>query len=214
VTDQLPEIWNTTFTDHTINVRNIDFHITDGTTKRRKACAHAFLYPDGQPLTADLVPDYIFFNLQNLKEAYKAKTPDLAMISGGLFVISETFRDLLVPFDLDTTLIHEVPFYEVDQKTPRPGRWFIMHITAHKQTVIPELSENIKEVAAGSGYWRTRVAQTDVLSVRADAAIGADLLIDPHFRGRIFLSDRLKLSLKPAGIRVLRMPIRPCEVVA
>jgi hypothetical protein len=197
MTDALPKIWNTTFTDHTINLRYIDFHLANNTVTCGAACSRAFLYPDGKPLDASLLPDYVFFKYRDHKEDYKAKTPDLIMMEGGLLLISEKFRDLLNGFDMGTTLIHEVPLYENDQKTLRPGRWFILHITANKKTVIPELSENVEETVAGSGRWK-----------------GADLWIDPQFRGRIFLSDRLQSALKPAHIRVLKLPLRPCSVIA
>ena len=164
-------------------------------------------------IPTDHVPDYIFFKYPDSKEDYKAKLPDLMMIINGLLVISEKFRDLLVGFDIGTTLVHEVPLYEHDQKTRRSGRWFILHITANKKTVIPEMSENVEQIGK-SGHWRSRIAQEDILAVRADAGQGADLWIDASFRGRIFLSDCLKSALKPAGIRVLKMPMRPCIVIA
>ncbi|MGL4238323.1 imm11 family protein [Tabrizicola sp.] len=213
MTEALPKIWNTTFTDHTINVRNINYHIRDNTIQRRIEGSNGFLYPDGKPLPADLVPEYIFFDLRDIKEDYKTKTPDLVMITNGLLVISEKFRDLLADFDMGNSLIHEVPLYEYDQTTRRPGRWFILHITANKKTVIPEKSENVEETFAGSGRWKA-ARENDVLAVRADAAPGADLWIDANFRGRIFLSDRLRSALKPAGIRVRQMPMRPCIVIA
>ena len=212
MTDALPKIWNTTFTDHTINLRYIDFHLSDSTIDRRADCSTAFLYPDGKPLPPDLVPDYVSFGYHDLKEDYKNKTPDFAMITGGVLLISEKFRDLLAGFDIGTTLIHEVPLYEFDQKTRRPGRWFILHITANKKTVIPEKSENVKPDLSGR-TWSSRIAQEDVLAVHADAAHGADLWIDPLFYGRIFLTERLKSALKPAGIRVLKIPMRPCTMI-
>jgi len=214
MTDALPKIWNTTFTDHTINLRYIDFHIVDNTVPCRAACSRAFLYPDGKPLAPDLMPNYVFFKYRDHKEDYKSKTPDLIMIEGGLLLISEKFRNLLADFDMGTSLIHEVPLYENDQKTLRPGRWFILHITANKKTVIPEKSEKVERVAPGSAKWKSQIAQEDVLAVCAEAADGADLWIDSDFRGRIFLSDRLKSALKPAGLRVRQMPLRPCTVIA
>lgn len=221
MTDALPKIWNTTFTDHTINIRRINYRIPNETLDRRVEGSRGFLYPDGKPLPPDLVPEYLFFaypddvfaKYKDPTKDYKAKTPDLVMITNGLLVISEKFRDLLSGFDMGTTLIHEVPLYENDQKTRRPGRWFILHITANKKTVIPELSENVEETVKGSGKWKA-ARENDVLAVRASAADGADLWIDAHFRGRIFLSDRLKSALKPAGIRVLKLPLRPCTVIA
>jgi hypothetical protein len=214
MTDALPKIWNTTFTDHTINHRHINYRIPNETLQRRIEGSEGFLYPNGKPLPADLVPEYLFFTYRDSDEKYKANSPDLMMITNGLVVISEKFRDLLAGFDMGTSLIHEVPLYEHDQKTLRPGRWFILHITANKKTVIPEKSENVERVAPGSAKWASRVAQDDVLAVRADAALGADLWIDADYQGRIFLSDRLKSALKPAGIRVLKMPMRRCTVIA
>jgi hypothetical protein len=214
MTDALPKIWNTTFTDHTVNLRYIDYRIPNSTLDRRVEGSRGFKYPDGKSLPTDLVPDYIFFKYPDSKEDYKAKLPDLTMIINGLLVISEKFRDLLVGFDIGTTLVHEVPLYEHDQQTRRPGRWFILHITANKKTVIPEKSENVERVAPSSAKWTSRIAQEDVLAVRADAALGADLWIDSDYQGRIFLSDRLKSALKSAGVRVLKMPMRPCTVIA
>jgi hypothetical protein len=213
MTDALPKIWNTTFTDHTINLRYIDYMIPNSTLDRRVEGSRGFKYPDGKSLPTDLVPDYIFFKYPDSKEDYKAKLPDLMMIINGILVISEKFRDLLAGFDTGISLIHEVPLHEHDQKTRRPGRWFILHITANKKTVIPEMSENVEQIGK-SGHWRSRIAQEDNLVVRADAGQGADLWIDASFRGRVFLSDRLKSALKPAGIRVLKMPMRPCTVIA
>jgi hypothetical protein len=221
MTDALSKIWNTTFTDHTINLRRINYRIPNETLDRRVEGSRGFKYPDGKPLPPDLVPEYLFFaypddvfaKYKDPTKDYKSNTPDLVMITNGLLVISEKLRDLLVGFDMGTTLIHEVPLYENDQKTRRPGRWFILHITANKKTVIPELSENVKQIGE-TGHWYSPVAQLDVLAVHAESAKGADLWIDPHYGGRIFLSDRLKSALKPAGIRVLKLPLRPCTVIA
>jgi len=213
MTDALPKIWDTTFTDHTVNLRYIDYQIPDSTLQRRVEGSRGFKWPDGKPLPPDLVPEYLFFKYRDAKEDYKTKTPDLAMIINGLTIISEKFRDLLAGFDMGTSLIHEVPLYEYDQTTRRPGRWFILHITANKKTVIPEMSENVKQIGE-TNHWYSPVAQLDVLAVHAEAAKGADLWIDPFFNGRIFLSDRLKSALKPAGIRVRKLPLRPCTVIA
>jgi hypothetical protein len=213
MTDALPKIWNTTFTDHTINLRHINYRIPNETLQRRVEGSEGFLYPNGKPLPAELVPEYLFFAYRDSKEDYKAKLPDLMKITNGLLVMSEKLRDLLGGFDMGTSLIHEVPLYEYNQKTRRTGRWFILHITANKKTVIPEMSKNVEETFLGSGRWKA-ARENDVLAVRASAAEGSDLWIDANFRGRIFLSDRLKSALKPAGIRVLKLPLRPCTVIA
>ncbi len=168
----------------------------------------------GNPLAANLVPEYIFFDLRDLSKDYRAKTPDWVMISGGIHVISEKFRDLLASFDLGANEVFEVPLYEFDQKTLRPGRWFIFHLCETKDTLVPEQSDGLEQRGGIVGNFRSALAQKDVLAVKASAAEGADIWLDLHILGRIFLSDRLKSALKPAGIRVLKMPIRPCVVVA
>jgi hypothetical protein len=118
MTDALPKIWNTTFTDHSENIRDIEYRIPSNTPQHRIVGSQGFLYPDGKPPRPELVPG------------------------------------------------------------------------------------------------TSPVAQEDVLAVRADAAQGADLWIDANYRSCIFLSDRLKSALKPAGIRVQKMPLRPCTVIA
>jgi hypothetical protein len=174
MTDALPKIWNTTFTNHSVNSRYIDYQIPDSTLDRRILGSQGFLYPDGIPLPDDLIPEYVFFKYGDLQEDYRAKLPDLMRITNGLLLMSEKLRNLLSGFDMGASLIHEVPLYENDEKTLRPGRWFILHITANKKTVIPEKSENVEEINR-SGHWRSRIAQEDILAVRADAALGADL---------------------------------------
>ena len=111
-----PRIWNTNFTDKTINGRNIDFHVD------RPPLDYIHEFRRHDPAERDQAPDYIFFNLSGLREDYKRKLPDIFTITGGLIVISERFADLLRGFELGQTRLFEVPLFERDQKTPRPGR--------------------------------------------------------------------------------------------
>ena len=212
MTNSLSKIWNTTFTDHS-NGRKIDFHLPNNTVGCRAELSRAFHDPTGKPLRSDLVPDYIFFSLRDISSSYRDKTPDWVQISGGIFVISERFRDFLSGFDLGTSQIFEVPLFENDQKTRRPGRWFILHICETKDTLVADQSLGLERDGIAEGFWRSKYAQQDVLAVRVSSAEGADLWIDIHMAGRIFMSDRLKSAIKPAGIRVRFMPLRPCIVV-
>lgn len=120
--DDLPKIWNTTFPDETSSYRNIDFCLTDNGVQNRSDASTKFLYPDGEPLLPGFVPEYIFFGLRDLSEEYRAKTPDWFKIMGGIHVISEKFRNFLAEYDLGATQFFEVPLYEFDQKSRRPGR--------------------------------------------------------------------------------------------
>jgi hypothetical protein len=208
----LPKIWNTTFPD-TTTARKISFHLRDNGVNNRSDASTAFLYPDGKPLLPGFVPEYIFFYLKDLSEEYRAKTPDWFMIRGGLLVISEKFRNFLAGFDLGANEFFEVALYEFDQKTRRSGRWFIFHICETKDTLVAEQSTGLEQIGTAVGFWQPRFS-ADVLAARASTAQGADLWIDLHISGRIFLSDRLTTALKLAGIHADGLTLRPCVAVA
>lgn len=74
------------------------------------------------------------------------------------------------------------------------------------------MSENVKPDRSGR-TWSSRIAQEDVLAVHADAALGADLWIDPLYYGRIILSDRLIRAEARRNPRTQK-PMRPCTVIA
>lgn len=213
MSETLPKIWNTTFGDDLRNLRNIDFHIKRPKADYINKNDYVLEFKRGDIVAPDQAPDYIFFDLRDLTEDYKSRTPDLFMITGGVFVASQRFRDLLIAHDLGDTQLFEVPLYEYDQKTRRPGSWYILHISAKKPTVIPERSEGIRERGT-KGYWGPDPMKDDILAVHASAAVGADLWIDPHFWLRIFLSDRLTTTIKAAGLKVRHMPFRPCVVIS
>ncbi|MCU0854041.1 MAG: hypothetical protein MUF63_03805, partial [Rhodobacteraceae bacterium] len=118
----LPNIWTSAFTDHSESIKSVDFHLPDNSLDRQVALRQAAKWPDGKPLTPELVPDYIFFELYDLSEKYRSSLPDWFTIIGGVHVVSEKFRDFLAGFDLGANQFFEVPLYEFDQKTRRPGR--------------------------------------------------------------------------------------------
>ena len=207
MSDTIPKIWVSKFWDRTENVRYIDFYT------ERKRLDYIRDFERNELIERSQAPDYIFFNLKDLKPAYKANTPDWVMITGGIFVISEKFQDLLAGMDLGPTKMFEVPLYEYDQKTRRPGRWFILHIVAAKRTVIPELSEGVREYET-KGYWGRKLIGDDKLTVKASAAEGEDLWVDSHYSSRIFLSNRLKTAIEDAHLRIIKPQFEPCAVVA
>ena len=131
-------------------------------------------------------------------------------IRSGVIILSEKFHDLLSQFDLGDGRMFEVPLYEHDQKTLRPGRWFILHVAAQKQTLIPEKSENLE---SGNGMWAVRLPNDGVLAVRASAAQGADIWLDPVLYNRLFLTDRLKSAIKQSDLKIRSLPMRPCVVI-
>lgn len=74
-------------------------------------------------------------------------------------------------------------------------------------------TETVKQIGT-SGHWRSRIAQEDVLAVRADAGQDAGLWIDASFQGRIFPVRPAQVRAETRSNRVLKMPSRPCTVIA
>ena len=210
MSDPLPKIWNTPSRIDSRNQRYIDYHIN------RPLIDYLNEFDRRDPVSSDQAPDFIYFSLRGLKSSYKQKLPDLISITDGILVVSQKLHDLLLQFNLGATSLFEVPLYEHDQRTLRPGTWYILHIAVKKQTVIPERSENVRE-SPTKGYWDPCANQDDVLAVHAGSAIGEDLWVDPHFHNRTFLSDRLKTAIDTAkktdGLRIMRLPMRPCVVI-
>ncbi|MCZ8133478.1 MAG: hypothetical protein O9248_00380 [Rhodobacteraceae bacterium] len=204
-----PIIWSTRI-DSTSNMRSIDYHV-DGDWRVRGLVSDA-LGSGASSLPKEQVPDYIFFDLYDLRASYKDNLPDLFMITGGVYVVSERFRNLLMAHELGASEFHEVPLYEYDKSTRRPGRWFFFSVIEKKPTLVPEKSIGIKETSARGVYAPEMVAR-DVLAVRAASAQGADIWQDPNLYFRLFLTDRLKQAIKEAGIKVRHMPMRKCVVV-
>jgi hypothetical protein len=159
-----------------------------------------------------LIPTHAYFSQPNLTEDYRTSTPDWAKIHGGLHLVSEKFRSLASDFDFGEDEFFEIPLYENDHETRRPGRWFLFHIRETKDTLVAEQSTGLVEAAATVGYWFSHAGE-DVLAVKASAATGADLWVERRMAGRIFLSDRLMSALKAPGMQMGTLEFRPCIVV-
>ena len=205
----LPIIWNTSV-DSISNMRSIDYHVYGDW--RVRGHVSDTLQSGTFSLPKEQAPDYIHFHLYDLRASYKDNLPDLFMIRDGIVVVSERFHDLLMAHELGASEFHEVPLYEYDKTTRRPGRWFIFSVIEKKPTLVPEKSTGIKEMAE-KGVYSPEIGASDVLAVRAASAQGADLWQDTAIHRRLFLTDRLKRAIKEAGIKVRHMPMRKCVVV-
>jgi hypothetical protein len=206
-----PTIWYTGI-QTSANMQRIGYHI-DGDHVVRLEISR--ILRDGRAaLPKEQVPDYIHFTVYNLPPSRKDNMPDLFLITDGIRVVSERFRDLLMAHELGATEFYEVPLYEYDQTTRRPGRWFFLNVIETKPTLIPEQSTGIKELRTKGVYRQDIAAPREVYAVRAASAEGADLWQDPALREQLFLTDRLKRAIKEAGIKARRMTMRKCVVVA
>lgn len=204
----LPKIWNSRFPGDTRASARMDSRLADNDLANRVLVSDAFNYPNGRPLPANLVPECIFPKAPGdpLKDRHWAR------ITGGLNVISEQFRNVLVDFDLGTTQIIEVPYVDA-QGMRRPGHWYLFHISEMKSCLVPEQSRGIRQNEFVAVDWDPGWSEEELLAVDASASEGVDLWIDPHMSRRIFLSDRLKSAIQAAGIRTRGMTLHRCRVI-
>lgn len=206
--EPLSKIWASYFMMETANSLNLDYH-TD-----RPRIDYVNELDAHVPVERLHVPDYIFFSVK-VPDSRKSGLPDWFKITDRVNVISQKFHDLLSRFELGETRMFEVPLYDSDQKTIMPGRWFILHVAAKKPTVIPELSEGIMRSGPNSSVWKRRMDRmSDQLAVRAEAASGEDLWVDPLFRNRIFLSDHLLTAMQTEKIKVRQLGLSECTAIA
>jgi hypothetical protein len=204
----LPKIWNSYVGVEMENFIDLDFSI------QRPKIDYSREAVSNEVIERSKAPDYIFFS-PKVPAGLKNKLPDWFTIRGHLMIISERFHELLSNFALGATQMFEVPLYDSDEKTQRPGHWFILHVAAKKTTLIPEKSENIEPSGPESPKWARKYgAMSDILAVRAESADGEDLWVDPNFRRRLFLTDRLVSAITSAKIKIRNPAFSECRVIA
>ncbi|MGB7244994.1 MAG: DUF1629 domain-containing protein [Sulfitobacter sp.] len=211
MTDEKLKIWNTMFIQKTRNMRRI--------TYKTEWSAIDYLddYVKQIPTPRSHAPDYMYFNVYNLPEKKKNALGDMFKIRDGLIIISERMYALLQQFDTGATLFFEIPLFEYNQTDRRPGTYYILHIAEQKQALVPEESEEIKlrgTNAQQGDIWYNDYNTGKIAVSAKSAAAGADLWMDTNFRERIFVSDRLKVAIKEAGIKASALTFLPCKVIA
>ena len=207
----LPKVWNTAFTESGESIE-VDYLLNDNNLDNRVKVSRAFRYPDGSALPQHLIPERAYFSQADLTEEYRSTMPDWAWITGGLHLVSEKFRNLATDLDFGTNGFFEVPLYENDHKTRRPGRWFLFHIREKKDTLVAEQSTGLEQDGVAVGCWRSQYGE-EVLAVKASATTGVDLWVERRMAGRIFLSDWLMSALKAPGMHMGTLEFRSCLVV-
>lgn len=204
-----PKIWSSTFPSDTTAYAGVEFRLVENSLANRVLVSDAFNYPNGKPLPSHLVPECIFPNVPG--DPLKGR--NWVQITGGLYVISEAFRNLLLDFDLGSTQIVEVPYVH-PHGLPVSGHWFLFHISETKTCLVPEQSTGIKKHELGIALWVSDWSTRELLAVTAASADGTDVWIDLSMEVRIFFSDRLKSAITAAGVRSRGMKFQRCLVVS
>ena len=203
-----PRIW---FSRILTLTKIVDYGITDVPVEFVNACRLQ------RPYDGDFVPKTLEPRQQS---ARISKTDEDAFrIGGGVTIISPKLRDVLVQFDLGATRLAKVSWINWDgTPSPRPPH-YIFHVAETKPTLIPDQSENIKQVAKAGATpkpdapWRP-TDYPDKLAVMASSATGVDMWRDPNLRDRVFFTDRLRQAIVAADLSAKDFTLREARVIA
>ncbi len=184
--------------------------------KSKKAVEILHRYRKWQPLEVNEVPDKMFLKVSFLTEKEKMAFGDVFRISGGLTIISERFANLLKDFDLGATQLFEIPLFDYDQETQRPGKYYLLNVAETKPCFIPEQSRHaVPGKYTAVGTWR--LWGIDEVAVLSTAQDGADMWADPVLKEVIFMSDRLVKAIKAAkltpDVSYSSEILAPCKIV-
>ena len=203
--DDKPVIWYTKWMTNLDAQVVFDFVCRDG-LDGRLAYSNAVRYC--WPVDDVHIPEYLYFAPMGDSKV-KPSCRDAFHISGGVLVVSQAFRDVLVQHELGATRLHEVPVHRDERGAPSDlPPHYLLHVTEGKPgTFAPEHSTNVEQLKRydeaeprPDAPWAD-LYNKDELAVHAASAAGADLWHDPALRQRLFLSDRLARAIKEAGLK-------------
>lgn len=98
-----------------------------------------------------------FFIKKSPRDGHLVPQDDFNIGYSGIYIITEAMHALLSKFDLGDTQMIELPLYDAtrtltasrlydvqpDFNKPLPGRWFLLHVTARKNSFSYEASRGI-----------------------------------------------------------------------
>lgn len=205
------KVWESQLLFDTRNVQMIDVHFPGAETKDLLRFQDRYDAVEDIPVRE--YPAYIHFSLRDVPKKKKDNLPDIFQGELGLVFVSGAMHDLLTQYNLGRTRFHQVPLFEHDQKTPRPGRWYFMHFLENRKTLVPEASTGLRPVGRSGRIWKSFREEGDKIALNPAAAEGLDLWLDRSLRTGVFFSDRLKCAIKDAGLNARWLGFRPCKVV-
>lgn len=171
----------------------------------------------GEVVNKEAAPTSLYFDGSD--ELTKS-TQDAFVVIGGLLIVSAALRELLLQFEIEGTQFFEVPI-RADADGTQTGlpNHYVLNVTASKDALIPELSENIeKPIFYGqsepspNAKWGPTGGPMDVVAIKAGAEEGVELWRDPNFRSTFIVSDRLKQAIDASGLKTKALSFAPTRV--
>ena len=137
-----------------------------------------------------------YWDIQNRK----AKTPKHTLRCGN-YIISESIARVFQSFDLGKTQFYPTKFFEFDQTTPIPGKYFCPSFGETKEGVIIDKSRRIDRSGVGSNRPTVPMHASDGdLTLHRSALDGIDLWIDSNVDRSLFLTGRVVAALRTAKL--------------
>lgn len=187
-------------------VKDIQYEYPDGLIETLKE------YEAGKFIPRERLPVSGYYQWRNSK---LRSLPNLFRIEGRLVCLSERLADTLRRFELGDTQLIPFPIAQGDRITPilpkDDGGWFLLNIAEVKDCFVLDQSKGPIRSPAFSGFHWPSMHGYDGLAVRADAAAGVDLWMDPTLRNTPFFSDRLAQAIRKGKFG--KTGLRPCVVV-
>ncbi len=145
-----------------------------------------------------------------------ARVGDLFYL-GSFMAVKGRLAEVLAEADLGEGGLVRVPIYEADKETELEGPFYVLNFGARKDTLIGEQSRKVDFVGrkeeTGEEFWAAKFGVKDGdYAVKASAAAGADIWVDPKLWHGLFMSGRLVDAISAAKVKV-DFRLAECRIV-
>lgn len=145
-----------------------------------------------------------------------ARIRDFAWVSGFL-TVKEKVADVLQQFDLGGGELVPVPLYKADRVTPWPEPFYYINYGGPKDTFVPEQSPAARFFATDEensiDFFEVPFGfKDDGVALNDAALISADIWMERHVYGKLFLNGALVDALHAAKIDV-DLRLKKCRIV-
>ena len=169
----------------------------------------------GEPLSQDAFPQVLFESSDSSAAPYSNHLGDFFL--AGYCIVSDKMAGLLKQFDLGEGSLYPIEaILQRNRTTELPGKYFFFNFGSKKTCFDPESTDAkvSQRITKALPLWMLFVndAADDDIAVSQTALGGADFWIDPTTPQQFYLSDRLVVALKDAGLDKA-LKLKRCRVV-
>lgn len=190
----------------TMPMRNIleaePYHPLIGETKRRNEA--------GEVLAADNFPKEVWGISKRFND--DKPLPDIFM-GYGPWIVSKAVVNVMLQLDIGSARFYHIRVLKKDRTTAMPGEWLCLNFGNVKKAYIGGGRDPTPHIKTPEISHTTPFPLKDnILMVSADALAGSDIWVDSQIYNTFFVSNRLALALKAAGV-AKAFGFKRCKVV-